>query len=533
MVPGVTLPLPLFDTVSEKAKPDRHLADHSVVRQSTQQPVRQALWLAIYLPKISLEVVEDDHDKPLVVIVQHRGRDLVHTCSPEAERKGIRPGMKPGAAYSLCPDLNMHRLDKAARRKKLRELATDMQRFTSQITLCADKALLLEVAGSLAYFGSLDIIRDGVAKSLTRQFRYSFHLAVSPTPAASLLLARAGVPVTVHSCEALRSALGNIPVACLPLDKKRKQRLISIGAQILSDIWRLPTDQLAKRFGVDFVHYLKKVLGEAFDVRDTFTEAPVFEQCSEFLYAISDLSLLMPPAYELLAELCGFLTARDISADRFSLTFFHEGQTASHLVVGASSPGRDLNRFSLLLETYLQDYALTAPVISMRLSASHFVPYKSYTSNLFPVSPADEQIDRVDHKREPLLDQLKIQLGEDAVYGIVVSTDHRPENASSYNYENTNTALLNKVCIDKPYIDKPRPCWLLDEPVLLNENQGVPAYHGQLQLVAGPERIESGWWSGAGSRRDYYVGLDSEGAVLWLYRDLKQQSQWYLHGLFA
>ena len=538
MVRGATLPLPLFDAAPEASTSHRQgPADGQVVRRpfapSASQPLpqtgRQALWLAIYLPKISLEVVrEEDHNKAVAVIVQQRGRDLVHSCSPEAERKGIRPGMKPGAAYSLCPELIVHRLDKTARREKLRELATEMQRFTSQITLCADKALLLEVAGSLSYFGSLDVIRAGVVKLLSRYTRHGFHLAVSPTPAASLLLARAGVHSTVHSCEALRSALGDISVACLPLDRKRKQRLISIGARVLSDIWRLPTDQLAKRFGVDFVHYLKKVLGESFDARETFAEAPVFETDSEFLYAISDLSLLMAPACELIDELCDFLQARDISTDRFSLSFFHEGQAASHLLVAASSPDRDPGRFTLLLETRLRDYVLAAPVISLRICAEHFLPCKGQTKDLFPQSSADGLKNQADHKREALLDQLKMQLGDGAVAGITVSADHRPEFACDYTGDYESTVVPDKTCKDKL-----RPCWLLDEPVPLEHEQGVPVYRGSLRLMSGPERIESGWWSGAGSRRDYYIGLDPEGAVLWLYRDLKQQDQWYLHGLFA
>ena len=42
-----------------------------------------------------------------------------------------------------------------------------------------------------------------------------------------------------------------------------------------------------------------------------------------------------------------------------------------------------------------------------------------------------------------------------------------------------------------------RPGWLLNEPTLLAE-PGV-------QILMGPERIESGWWDGADIRRDYYL----------------------------
>ena len=38
-------------------------------------------------------------------------------------------------------------------------------------------------------------------------------------------------------------------------------------------------------------------------------------------------------------------------------------------------------------------------------------------------------------------------------------------------------------------------------------------------MLAGPERIESGWWDGADVRRDYYVASDARGARLWIYRE--------------
>ncbi len=38
------------------------------------------------------------------------------------------------------------------------------------------------------------------------------------------------------------------------------------------------------------------------------------------------------------------------------------------------------------------------------------------------------------------------------------------------------------------------------------------------QIVAGPERIEGGWWDTGDVQRDYYVVHLSNGASLWVYR---------------
>jgi protein ImuB len=59
-----------------------------------------------------------------------------------------------------------------------------------------------------------------------------------------------------------------------------------------------------------------------------------------------------------------------------------------------------------------------------------------------------------------------------------------------------------------------------------------------LQLLAGPERIESGWWDGALAARDYFIARANDGALVWIYRtrllcDHDEGSGWFLHGRFA
>ena len=77
----------------------------------------------------------------------------------------------------------------------------------------------------------------------------------------------------------------------------------------------------------------------------------------------------------------------------------------------------------------------------------------------------------------------------------------------------------------------PRPFWLLEEPEPLEEVGYAPHYRGRLTLVAGPERIESGWWHGEDVVRDYFIARTGDDALVWIYRS--RGERWYLHGLFA
>ncbi len=69
-----------------------------------------------------------------------------------------------------------------------------------------------------------------------------------------------------------------------------------------------------------------------------------------------------------------------------------------------------------------------------------------------------------------------------------------------------------------------RPSWLLSTPQPLREEG--------LLTLAGPERIESGWWDGGDARRDYYRVQTATGQQGWAFRALTG-GPLLLHGWFA
>jgi protein ImuB len=75
---------------------------------------------------------------------------------------------------------------------------------------------------------------------------------------------------------------------------------------------------------------------------------------------------------------------------------------------------------------------------------------------------------------------------------------------------------------------------LLAEPQPLAVLRGRPRWRGApLALVAGPERIESGWWDGADVVRDYYRAHAADGSALGVFRTRGRPPAWSLHGFFA
>jgi protein ImuB len=132
-----------------------------------------------------------------------------------------------------------------------------------------------------------------------------------------------------------------------------------------------------------------------------------------------------------------------------------------------------------------------------------------------------------------LIEHLRARLGAQAVYGIGCVSEHRPENA----WRVTEPALASVVSSmdagEPANLPFRRPLWLLQAPRELDSQRGRPRHGGALELLAGPERIESGWWDGADARRDYYVAQDARGARFWIYRECVGARKWFLHGLFG
>jgi protein ImuB len=113
------------------------------------------------------------------------------------------------------------------------------------------------------------------------------------------------------------------------------------------------------------------------------------------------------------------------------------------------------------------------------------------------------------------------------VKGLGLAADHRPERAWRAGEPGRDVSAGDsgrRVA---------RPLWLLAVPQRLAASADTPCYEGPLTLLAGPERIESGWWDGADITRDYFVARTAAQSLLWIYRERRDIGAWYLHGFFA
>ena len=430
--------------------------------------------------------------------------------------------MPIAAALALAPGLRLREREAAAETEALLGIAAWAMQCTPSVALDFPDLVLLEVSGSLKLFGGMEEIAARLRQGLAAM-GYSARLAAAPTARAASWFARSGRQCLIADATLLESELRALPLSVLQWAEE--EALASIGAGSVGDLLALPRDGLARRFGQGLLDALDQALGRLPDPRGAFVLPEKFCAAIELPAEATQAEALLFAAKRLLAQLEGFLAARAAGTRRLLLTLSHRAAPATRIELGLVAACREAAHFALLLRERLQQTARPETVRAIALEVQAIEPLEHSNQNLFP----DELREEGNWPR--LIERLRSRLGAAAVHGIVLCADHRPERASVH--LDRASAQAEPGAKQLAFDFELRPFWLLARPQALEENGSVPCHHGPLKLLAGPERIESGWWDGADMARDYFVARSADAALLWVYRERSPAGAWYLHGIFS
>jgi protein ImuB len=364
----------------------------------------------------------------------------------------------------------------------------------------------MEVEGSLRYFGGrwkfLAQLRAGLPR-----LGFGARIAEAPTARAALWMARGD-----------GSRLEALPVAVTGLAPEALDLLESLGIRTIGGLLRLPREGIVRRFGQGLLEQIDQAGGKIPEPREFFVPPARFTARLVLPAPVVQAENALFAARRLLLQMEGFLAARHAGVRSFSLCLLHDDLPETEVKIGLAACGRDAEHFARLLRERLGALALKAPVEAIRLEAAEleFLPEKN-GSLLHGVHTGGEEWLR-------LVERLQSRLGSDAVHGLRTYPDHRPE----YAFRHVDFRIANPGLTEKEKeIRGPRPLWLVDPPRRLAE--------GEFALLAGPERIESGWWDGAEAQRDYFIARTGESSLAWVYRQRGAEPgrNWFLHGFFA
>ncbi|MFM7706103.1 MAG: DNA polymerase Y family protein [Rubrivivax sp.] len=534
------------------------------------------LWIALHLPALPLEsfaATLGAAEPPPLALLDGRGR--LAAVNAAAAAAGAQPGMRRATALALAPRLVLGRADAAREAQALQALAHAALGFTPAVTLQGPHMLLLEVSTTLRLFGGLAALRRRLHQALDAlaplgRTRAEGH---SPTALGAALLARAGLPAAPGP--GWRATLDAQPVAHLvelaelpghPAD--HAQALQGMGVHTLAQLRALPRAGLARRFGPALLQALDRARGEVPDPRTWLSLPDAFDARLE-LHARADTGeQVLHGAQVLLQRLVAWARAHRARVRRCVLVMPHERTQraeaaelpATTLTLSLASPIDDATHLAALLRERLAHTALAAPTLELQLRCDDLARIEAPSGELFATPGSTHE----GYTR--LLERLQARLGAQGVQTLQVVADHRPERAttvapaaaeagreaSAPARREGHKAAPRPACQEakgeeparaaSPVVPRlTRPAWLLPEPQALPERQHQPLLEGRaLQLLAGPERIEAGWWEGgedAPALRDYFIAQAHDGALVWVYRlRLPREDEpggWFLHGRFA
>ena len=476
------------------------------------------LWTALYLPRLPLEsfLRASPTAEPWAVAENRHILD----CNAAAYAQGVRPGMARAAAAALAPHLRFHERDAAAERTALEGVAAWAGRYTPNVALAnctRSDGLLLEVCGSLNLFGGISAITEGLVKGVT-DMGFTVCIASAPTAQGAWLLARGGSSSPCHSLDDLGRRLQPLPLEVLDCDARTQATLEAIGVRTVGEVLMLPRTGLIQRFGRGIADQLDRALGALADPRIFFQPPEQFYAALELPAEVREAAALIFALQRLVVQLGGFLAACKGGVQSLRIELFHR-QARTDVEIGFVRPSRDVEHFVLLIREKFSSLSLKEPVRRLALAADDILTLEHENRDLLD-----------DHHKHPgdwaiLVERLRARLGNHSVSGIATDAGHRPEAAWRLTEPGESGSEIEFGT---------RPLWLLQNPKRLQEVGSAPHYNGPLSLLAGPERIESGWWDGRDAVRDYFVARAQTDSVLWIYRERgSEQGDWYLHGVFG
>ncbi|MBU6259129.1 MAG: DNA polymerase Y family protein [Burkholderiales bacterium] len=429
--------------------------------------------------------------------------------------------------------------DASARTDALSGLATWCLQFTPRVAvveaLSESPAVVMEVEASVRLFGGkrrlAQRVREECAGLGVRQ------LSWAPTSLAAVALARSGA--SNGFSKPLDALLDGLPIEALAGVARHQPTLARLGCRTLGQVRALPRGGLSRRFDAELLAALDQAYGLRPEAH-TWIELPeAFHAKLELMARVEMAPALLFGARRLLLQMSGWLAARHGGVTAFTLKWCHDSmrsRTAGDggaLTVRTAQPSCDIEHLTRLLAEHLAHVELQAPVGDLELLAVDVRALEQHSLSLLPEpQQAGESLVLV-------LERIAARLGPERVLRPVVLEDHRLEWMCHW-----QPAPEPRPRQPGRGIGMPQPTFVLPEPLRLATRGHRPMYQGVLQLLAGPHRVEGGWWDRttvdgrATTRhvaRDYWVALSEHAGVLWVFqtRLADDEAAWFLHGSFA
>lgn len=476
--------------------------------------------------------------------------------------------------------------DRAADLIALKNLADSLYEFSPivglQQTVHPD-AIFLEVTGLAHLFGDENGIVTGVAKHC-QELGYLARIATANTIGLAWGLARFGVAEseTVSAGKSKQFSyaspsddatalqiLADLPVEALRLSELTLETLGQLGIVWAGQLLQLSRSDLATRFGDEINSRIDQATGKLDEPIVARHPPPEF-QAEQFLeFPTSDRETIEVILSRLVEDICQQMKARQQGALQWTVQLRLQAGSPIRFRVNLFQPTATVEHVMQLaqmqLEQVLQPHTRKRRVRSTRqkndkrkvrryttfqvceviVSVTSCVLLAERQRQLFDENP---RLDKLSLAH--LINRLTSRLGQENVVYPTLLSGAQPEYTVRFRslVDPRRRKRRRSMTKAKPTSHvMARPLRLLNPPIEI-ESKDVPVLPAQkisrppallihngcrqkIVNVWGPERIETGWWRGPTTRRDYWRVATETNQQFWIYRNLRTQ-KWFLHGEF-
>ncbi|MBA3733996.1 MAG: DNA polymerase Y family protein [Actinobacteria bacterium] len=330
----------------------------------------------------------------------------------EAERLGVRPGMRLGEALATCPELVLVEQDPAAAEQAWEDILRALEDSGFSVEPAGVGSVYFETRGVERLYGGLEpALRRSLAAVGTA---WDPRAGAAQRRFAALAAANVARPgqILVVSDERLSDFLAPLPLELVPMEPRRRAELHELGVKSVGQLAGLPGGAVAERLGPDGWRAWSLARGgKASRVRGRRPPAEIVEAL-EFPEAIGN-ELTLRRAFGALVEM---LMARPERGARF----VRKLALSARLVGGGSwrrsatlrNPTTELDRIKAALGPKLAE--LPAPVIELRLELVELTEHDGEQLELLPAAGGE-----LDVRLREGLRQVRASTGSGSVNQVV------------------------------------------------------------------------------------------------------------------
>ncbi|PRY98980.1 protein ImuB [Jezberella montanilacus] len=488
------------------------------------------LWIALRLSAPSLSVWRLHWlIEPEIAAVIDNGAVL--TCTSGAYAAGVRIGMRRASAIGIAQNCVMLDRDPQAEQALLDTLAQIALRYTPCVVQHVNHTILLDIAGSVNLFGGVRALFNRLNKDINAS-RLRVATSLAPSAMGAWLLAQPKQPSLRRflKMSKLHRALDQMTCARIPEALPYLVWLTNIGCHTLGQLRQLPRAGLKRRSSLKLLNELDQIYGQAVFPYQPYVAPEHFQQKIDLMDRAENTAAIQSVVEVMLGNLCIWLAAKQSAILRLKFIFYHEryrqADSSSELILSIAEPAWLVAHLLKLLKEQLAKHSFDSPAVGIELVSVELSALPAGNGLLF----ADKRRQSAELSR--LLDLIAMRIEANNVLSPNLVNDYRPEIANRWNAYRSQKSIKHEA--SKPETHTDTPFWLLAKPLALSIKQDRPVVGMPLQLIQGPERIESGWWDAPLTARDYFVAQDTQGIRYWLYRERDTDPvRWFLHGLFA